>query len=160
MFLFLLYCVESESLDFDFEANIPSDASNTESEPESEPDREQEELQNTEPSSDQPEEEEEEYEEIVPEVPKTDEYLSETATHMLVFEERHDASHAHLWNFPALSENGFFFTTMYSGFLMLREYDMDFNVLLEPIVVAKDEDLEVPHHSIADHATLRHGDKL
>ena len=104
--------------------------------------------------------EEEEEVEITPEETKTGEYLSETATHQLIFEERHNASQAHLWNFPAISDNGFYFTTMYSGALMLREYDTDFNQILDSVKIADDEDLEIPHHSIADHATLFHDDKL
>ena len=42
----------------------------------------------------------------------------------------------------------------------MREYDADFNQLQEPVIIAADEDLEVPHHAIADHATLRHEDRL
>ena len=150
LFLFLFFCVDSTPIEVNIEGSQPSsEAPPEESEPEQ--------PQTTEPSS---EPSEEEFEEIIPEESSTGEYLSETATHHLVFEERHNASQAHLWNFPAISDNGFFFTTMYSGYLMLREYDTDFNQILDPVMIAEDEDLEIPHHSIADHATLLHDEKL
>ena len=149
-FSFLFFCVDSTPLEVKIESSVPSgEVPPEESEPEQ--------PQSTEPTSDPSEEV---VEEIIPEDVKTGEYLSETATHRLVFEERHNAAQAHLWNFPTNSDNGFFFTTMYSGYLMLREYDVDFNQILEPIKVAEDEDLEIAHHSIADHATLLHDDRL
>lgn len=159
MLFLLLACTDPESIVFDFESK---DSDEEAVEPANEPEAAQPEQSPTsEPESTTPEPEEEpEEEEEEPQVPQTGEYLSDTATHHLVLEDRHDASQANLWNYPAPSDNGFFFTTMFSGFLTLREYDFDFNVLLEPVDVAEDEDLDVQHHFIADHATLRHQDLL
>ena len=105
MFILLFCCVESEPHEFTFEADMPSDTSESYPEPEQEIEAEPEQSQSTEPTIDPPEEEEE----IIPEVTKTEEFLSDTATHQLIFEERQDASQAHLWNFPTNSDDGFFF---------------------------------------------------
>jgi hypothetical protein len=71
-----------------------------------------------------------------------------------------EAPQASLWNYPSPSENGFFFTTMFSKKLTLRAYDFDFNLIQEPTMIATVDDLQIKHHFIADHATLYHNDTL
>jgi hypothetical protein len=92
--------------------------------------------------------------------PVSDEYLAEDAAFSLAFEESHNASMAHLWNYAAPAEDGFYFTTMYNKKLMLRAYDFDFNIIQESKSVATTTDLGIQHRWIADHATLYHNGSL
>jgi hypothetical protein len=155
MLILILACAEDSPYDIDIkvsssEEDTPFEHEPPPEEPSSEPDAEPA----SEPDPPDPTEEPE------PEGPRSEEYLSEDSAFDLVLEQWHDASKANIWNYAAPSEDGFFFTTMFSNVLTFREYDFQFNEIQAPVDIATADDLYIPNHRVADHATLRHGDKL